>query len=76
MKEKLQSITLVIENIYFPILNLIYPIQVYRAEDILPLRPGFESMVYYREVLRKERFDGVYGLTTACVENTYCNFLI
>ncbi|KAM3965251.1 cytochrome P450 CYP12A2 [Aphomia sociella] len=39
--------------------------QVYRAEDANPLRPGFDSLVYYRTVLRKSTFNGVYGLTTA-----------
>ncbi|XP_026329292.1 cytochrome P450 CYP12A2-like isoform X2 [Hyposmocoma kahamanoa] len=39
--------------------------QVYRAEDVLPMRPGFKSFTYYREEFRKERFEGVYGLTTA-----------
>ncbi|XP_026761747.2 cytochrome P450 CYP12A2-like isoform X2 [Galleria mellonella] len=39
--------------------------QVYRAEDTNPLRPGFDSLVYYRTVLRKSTYNGVYGLTTA-----------
>ncbi|XP_059048495.1 cytochrome P450 CYP12A2-like isoform X2 [Achroia grisella] len=39
--------------------------QVYRAEDSNPLRPGFETLVHYRTVLRKSTFNGVYGLTTA-----------
>ncbi|CAG9786719.1 unnamed protein product [Diatraea saccharalis] len=40
--------------------------KIYRAEESpAPLRMGFEALVYYREELRKERFDGVYGLTTA-----------
>ncbi|XP_037970769.2 cytochrome P450 CYP12A2 isoform X1 [Plutella xylostella] len=39
--------------------------QVYRVEEENPLRPGFDTIVYYREVLQKSTFDGVYGLTTA-----------
>nr|AJN91159.1 cytochrome P450 monooxygenase CYP333A13 [Cnaphalocrocis medinalis] len=39
--------------------------QVYRAEETNPLRPGFVSLEYFREVLHKEKFQGVYGLTTA-----------
>ncbi|KOB72593.1 Uncharacterized protein OBRU01_09064 [Operophtera brumata] len=39
--------------------------QVYRAEESSPLRPGFESLTYYREEIKKSTFDGVYGLTTA-----------
>ncbi|XP_053609161.1 cytochrome P450 CYP12A2-like [Plodia interpunctella] len=39
--------------------------QVYRAEETNPLRPGFETLTYYREVMRKSTFNGVYGLTTA-----------
>ncbi|CAB3221934.1 unnamed protein product [Arctia plantaginis] len=39
--------------------------QVYRSLEANPLRPGFDTMVYFREVLKKDTFDGVYGLTTA-----------
>ncbi|KAJ0176637.1 hypothetical protein K1T71_007816 [Dendrolimus kikuchii] len=39
--------------------------QVYKAEEAHPWRPGFESLEYYRENLRRSTFDGVYGLTTA-----------
>lgn len=39
--------------------------QVYRAEEAHPWRPGFNSLQYYRETLKKSTFDGVYGLTTA-----------
>ncbi|KAJ2949035.1 hypothetical protein O0L34_g5977 [Tuta absoluta] len=39
--------------------------QVYRAEDITPLRPGFETLVYYQTELRKEVYNGVHGLTAA-----------
>nr|QZP43549.1 cytochrome P450 monooxygenase CYP333A25 [Ephestia elutella] len=39
--------------------------QVYRAEETNPLRPGFETLTYYREVMRKNTFNGVFGLTTA-----------
>ncbi|XP_028171135.1 cytochrome P450 CYP12A2-like isoform X1 [Ostrinia furnacalis] len=39
--------------------------KVYRAEETNPLRPGVQALDYYREVLRKERYDGVYGLTSA-----------
>ncbi|CAG4955958.1 unnamed protein product [Colias eurytheme] len=39
--------------------------QVYRAEEVNPSRPGFQTLVYYRTKLKKSRFDGVYGLTTA-----------
>ncbi|XP_072949195.1 cytochrome P450 CYP12A2-like isoform X2 [Epargyreus clarus] len=39
--------------------------QVYRSEDILPLRPGFETLVYYRSKMRKSIYQGVEGLTNA-----------
>ncbi|XP_063624022.1 cytochrome P450 CYP12A2-like [Cydia splendana] len=39
--------------------------QVYKAEEYNPLRPGFETIEYYREVLRKERFGGYFGLMSA-----------
>ncbi|CAH0715572.1 unnamed protein product, partial [Brenthis ino] len=39
--------------------------QVYRSEETLPSRPGFDTQIYYRTVLRKSTYDGVYGLTTA-----------
>ncbi|XP_038209836.1 cytochrome P450 CYP12A2-like [Zerene cesonia] len=39
--------------------------QVFRSEDVTPSRPGFQTLVYYRTKLKKSRFDGVYGLTTA-----------
>ncbi|CAK1580242.1 unnamed protein product [Parnassius mnemosyne] len=39
--------------------------QVYRAEETAPLRPGFDTLVYYQEELRRDKYDGVYGLTTA-----------
>ncbi|XP_047503259.1 probable cytochrome P450 12a5, mitochondrial isoform X1 [Pieris napi] len=39
--------------------------QIFRAEDISPSRPGFQTLVYYRTELKKMTFDGVYGLTTA-----------
>ncbi|KAL4713975.1 hypothetical protein ACJJTC_005606 [Scirpophaga incertulas] len=40
--------------------------KIYRAEEIPgPIRRGFQALEYYREVLRKETFDGIYGLTTA-----------
>ncbi|CAG4955952.1 unnamed protein product [Colias eurytheme] len=39
--------------------------QVYRAEDVNPSRPGFQTLVYYRTVLKKSRFGGVQGLTSA-----------
>ncbi|KAL0883187.1 hypothetical protein ABMA27_016626 [Loxostege sticticalis] len=39
--------------------------KIYRAEETNPLRPGAQALDYYREVLRKDRFDGVYGLTSA-----------
>ncbi|XP_068633056.1 cytochrome P450 CYP12A2-like [Battus philenor] len=39
--------------------------QVYRAEEASPLRPGFETITYYQEELRKDRYNGVFGLTSA-----------
>ncbi|CAK1551042.1 unnamed protein product [Leptosia nina] len=39
--------------------------QVYRAEDVTPSRPGFQTLIYYRTELKKSVYDGVYGLTTA-----------
>lgn len=39
--------------------------QVYRSLEANPLRPGFETMEYYREVIKKDTFEGIYGLTTA-----------
>ncbi|XP_047991754.1 cytochrome P450 CYP12A2-like isoform X2 [Leguminivora glycinivorella] len=39
--------------------------QVYKAEEYNPLRPGFETVQYYRDVLRKERFGGYYSLLSA-----------
>ncbi|XP_073956280.1 cytochrome P450 CYP12A2-like isoform X2 [Choristoneura fumiferana] len=39
--------------------------QVYKAEETNPLRPGFDTSEYYRGVLRKARFGGYYGLTSA-----------
>ncbi|XP_013186889.2 cytochrome P450 CYP12A2 [Amyelois transitella] len=39
--------------------------QVYRSEETNPLRPGFETLTYYREVMKKSTFNGVFGLTTA-----------
>ncbi|XP_075977886.1 cytochrome P450 CYP12A2-like [Anticarsia gemmatalis] len=39
--------------------------QVYRSQESNPLRPGFETSEYFREVLKKDTFEGVYGLTTA-----------
>lgn len=44
---------------------MIFCYQVYRAEESSPLRPGFETLTYYREEIKKSTFDGVYGLTTA-----------
>ncbi|CAH2096223.1 unnamed protein product [Euphydryas editha] len=39
--------------------------QVYRSEDTLPSRPGFETLLYYRTKLRKSVSNGIYGLTVA-----------
>nr|QLI62165.1 cytochrome P450 16 [Streltzoviella insularis] len=39
--------------------------QIFRAEEVNPLRPGFATVVYFREEMKKSTFDGVYGLTTA-----------
>lgn len=39
--------------------------KVFRSEDHIPSRPGFQTMTYYRTVMRKSTYDGVYGLTTA-----------
>ncbi|GBP88494.1 Cytochrome P450 CYP12A2 [Eumeta japonica] len=39
--------------------------KVFRAEETNPSRPGFETLDYYRSELRKNKFNGVYGLTTA-----------
>ncbi|CAH2980876.1 unnamed protein product [Chilo suppressalis] len=40
--------------------------KIYRAEEMpAPYRSGFQALEYYREELRKDRFNGVYGLTTA-----------
>lgn len=39
--------------------------QVYRSQEANPLRPGFQTLEYYREVIKKGSLDGIYGLTTA-----------
>ncbi|XP_046965915.1 cytochrome P450 CYP12A2-like [Vanessa cardui] len=39
--------------------------QIYRSEDILPSRPGFDTLLYYRTQLRKSVSNGIYGLTVA-----------
>ncbi|XP_026327449.1 probable cytochrome P450 12b2, mitochondrial isoform X2 [Hyposmocoma kahamanoa] len=39
--------------------------QIFRAEEIMPLRYGLGTITHYREVLRKETFEGVYGLLSA-----------
>ncbi|CAH0585749.1 unnamed protein product [Chrysodeixis includens] len=39
--------------------------QVYRAQEVNPLRPGFETLEYFREVIKKGSLDGIYGLMTA-----------
>ncbi|XP_021188293.3 cytochrome P450 CYP12A2 [Helicoverpa armigera] len=39
--------------------------QVYRVQEANPLRPGFQTLEYFREVTKKGTLDGKYGLTTA-----------
>ncbi|KAH9644855.1 hypothetical protein HF086_007943 [Spodoptera exigua] len=39
--------------------------QVFRSQEANPLRPGFQTLEYYREVIKKGSLDGIYGLTTA-----------
>ncbi|KAJ8731410.1 hypothetical protein PYW07_004574 [Mythimna separata] len=39
--------------------------QVFRAQEANPLRPGFQSLEYFRETTQKGTIDGLTGLTTA-----------
>ncbi|CAH2048629.1 unnamed protein product, partial [Iphiclides podalirius] len=39
--------------------------QVYRSEEMLPLRPGFDTLIYYQEELRRNRYNSILGLTSA-----------
>lgn len=39
--------------------------QVYRVQEANPLRPGFETLEYFRKTTKKGTLDGFYGLTTA-----------
>ncbi|CAB3221930.1 unnamed protein product [Arctia plantaginis] len=39
--------------------------QVYRSQESNPLRPGFETLEYYREHVRKDKFEGFQGLATS-----------
>lgn len=39
--------------------------KVYRSEELTPLRPGFDTLTYYQEELRKNRYNGIFGLTSA-----------
>ncbi|XP_013145296.1 PREDICTED: probable cytochrome P450 12a5, mitochondrial isoform X1 [Papilio polytes] len=39
--------------------------QVYRAEETSPLRPSFDTITYYQEELRKDVYNGIFGLTAA-----------
>nr|ASO98054.1 cytochrome p450 CYP333A12 [Spodoptera exigua] len=39
--------------------------QVFRSQEANPLRPGFQTLEYCREVIKKGSLDGIYGLTTA-----------
>ncbi|KAJ8722067.1 hypothetical protein PYW08_004469 [Mythimna loreyi] len=39
--------------------------QVFRAQEANPLRPGFQSLEYFREKTQKGTIDGLTGLTTA-----------
>ncbi|XP_032517342.2 cytochrome P450 CYP12A2-like isoform X1 [Danaus plexippus] len=39
--------------------------QVYRSEEPIPSRPGFDTLNYYRKNLEKSKYEGIHSLTTS-----------
>lgn len=47
--------------------NSLISFQVYRSEEPIPSRPGFDTLNYYRKNLEKSKYEGIHSLTTSYV---------